>query len=143
MYTEGVNTFVDVRYINQERNAIACFFQNQPLNITKECAIILYTQSGLQTKRRFGYDTNFIVIDNTPLNTNCFMEVRVEATCGVQTRVSVILESDAKEGPCPNAANHHTSNLASGSACINSIHAAYESVHVLYYRISSKNSAWK
>ena len=114
MYTEGVNTFVDVRY-DQERNAIACLFQNQPLDIRKECAI-MYT--GLQPKRRFGYGTNFVAINNTSLNTNCFEEVRVEARSGVHTPVSVIM--DAKEGPCPKAAS--LSKLVSGSVCINSNH---------------------
>lgn len=114
IYTEGVNTFVDVRY-NQERNAIACLFQNQPLDIRKECAI-MYT--GLQPKRRFGYGTNFVTINNTSLNTNCFEEVRVEARSGVHTPVSVIM--DTKEGPCPKAAS--LSKLISGSVCINSNH---------------------
>ena len=112
LYTEGVNTFVDVRY-DQERNAIACLFQNQPLDIRKECAI-MYT--GLQPKRRFGYGTNFVAINNTSLNTNCFEEVRVEARSGVHTPVSVIM--DTKEGPCPKAAS--LSKLVSSSVCINS-----------------------
>ena len=94
VYTEGINIFVDVRY-DQERNAVTCFFQNQPVHIRKECSII-YT--GLQPKRRFGVDSNFVAINDTSLNTNCFDEVRVEARSGIHTPVSVIM--DSKEGSC-------------------------------------------
>jgi hypothetical protein len=99
-YIDGVNLFVDVRY-DQERNVIACLFQNQPLDTIKECAVF---KTGRQPKRRFGYSTSFVAINNTFLNTNCFKEVRVEARSGVHTPVSVII--DAKEGPCPKATNH-------------------------------------
>ena len=99
MYTEGVNTFVSIIY-EQERNAITCLFQNQPLYIRKECAI-MYT--GLQPKRRFGYGTSFVAINDTALNTNCFEEVRVEARSGIHTPVSVIMDSE--KGPCLKAAS--------------------------------------
>jgi hypothetical protein len=105
-YIDGVNLFVDVRY-DQERNAIACLFQNQPLDIIKECAVF---KTGRQPKRRYGYSTSFVAINNTSLNTNCFEEVRVEARSGVHTPVSVII--DTKEGSCLKAASASLSKFA-------------------------------
>ena len=99
VYAEGVNVFVDVRY-HQERNAVTCFFQNQPLQTLKECTIIYF---GLQPKPRFGSDSNFVAINDTSLNTNCFDEVHVEARSGIHTPVSVIM--DSKEGSCLKAAS--------------------------------------
>ena len=105
MYTEGVNTFVYVRY-DQERNAIACLFQNQPLTTLKEC--VIYT--GHQPKRGFGNDTDFVVV-NIPLNTP--EELLVEARSEGHTPVFVILDAED-----PKAAS--LSKLASSSACISS-----------------------
>ena len=61
----------------------------------------MYT--GLQPKRRFGYGTSFVAINDTALNTNCFEEVRVEARSGIHTPVSVIMDSE--KGPCLKAAS--------------------------------------
>ena len=63
----------------------------------------MYT--GLQPKRRFGYGTSYVTINNTSLNTNCFEEVRVEARSGFHTPVSVIMDSAHGEGPCLEAAS--------------------------------------
>ena len=59
--------------------------------------------TGLQPKHRFGSDSNFVAINDTSLNTNCFDEVLVEAWSEIHTPVFVIM--DSKEGLCLKAAS--------------------------------------